>query len=682
MPISLLYNGNPINGTAADEVLIGFAPTAGTSDNTLNGGDGDDLIIGDHTNTYLEFSGNNSIGTAASIDSSSVWSTDENPFIGDDSVPYTTIYANADVGFADYYSLTIGAGETITVDIDFGNNNPIGDSDDLLVEILDAMGNVLASDDDGPISDGGLGSTSSFDSYLSYIAVSGGTYYIRVRPYDSATFPAAATYVMNVSVTGHAATAGVVSGNDTLNGDGGDDTIAGQGGDDTLNGGIGNDTLIGGTGADTINGGDGNDIIYAGQSATDYTSGVVVMETVHGDGGNDTIYSSGEGHYYGDDGDDYMWANVSSNSDEIMDGGTGTDTINLSLYTGSYTFNMITGSTNFGETYTNFENVVTSDAADTINGNNSANVITTNGGNDTILGRGSNDTINAGSGNNYINGGLGADAMSAGVGDDIYYIDNVGDSIADGGGFDLVRSTISYELIDGMENLQLLTANNINATGNSANNVIWGNVGANIIDGGAGADIMRGGNGNDTYIVDNAGDRAVEAPGQTGNDTVYSSVSFTLWDRVERLILVDGSGNINGYGNSGANEIYGNDGNNVLGGRGGIDIVTGGLGADGFIFDDGEMGNSTGSCDRITDFSHAQGDRVRLNLVDANSLVGGDQGFSFIGTNAFTNVAGQLRYEQISGNTYIFGDTNGDGASDFVIRLDGLHALVGGDFVL
>jgi hypothetical protein len=28
------------------------------------------------------------------------------------------------------------------------------------------------------------------------------------------------------------------------------------------------------------------------------------------------------------------------------------------------------------------------------------------------------------------------------------------------------------------------------------------------------------------------------------------------------------------------------------------------------------------------------------------------------------------------------GDTNGDGTADFMIRLDGLHSLTGGDFVL
>jgi hypothetical protein len=42
----------------------------------------------------------------------------------------------------------------------------------------------------------------------------------------------------------------------------------------------------------------------------------------------------------------------------------------------------------------------------------------------------------------------------------------------------------------------------------------------------------------------------------------------------------------------------------------------------------------------------------------------------------------QLHYAQAAGNTYVEGDTDGDGLADFVIALTGLHALAAGDFVL
>ena len=102
-----------------------------------------------------------------------------------------------------------------------------------------------------------------------------------------------------------------------------------------------------------------------------------------------------------------------------------------------------------------------------------------------------------------------------------------------------------------------------------------------------------------------------------------------------------------------------------------------------FVFHDGDFAGLTPSTsDRIIDFSHAEGDHIDLAGVDANSATGGDQAFAFIGTAAFSHTAGELRYDIVNGNTYLTGDTNGDGLADFMVRLDGNQALVSGDFVL
>lgn len=58
------------------------------------------------------------------------------------------------------------------------------------------------------------------------------------------------------------------------------------------------------------------------------------------------------------------------------------------------------------------------------------------------------------------------------------------------------------------------------------------------------------------------------------------------------------------------------------------------------------------------------------------------QEFTFISTAAFSGTAGELRYEQNTTNTFVSGDTNGYGIADFMIRIDGLHTLVSGDFIL
>ena len=88
------------------------------------------------------------------------------------------------------------------------------------------------------------------------------------------------------------------------------------------------------------------------------------------------------------------------------------------------------------------------------------------------------------------------------------------------------------------------------------------------------------------------------------------------------------------------------------------------------------------NADRITDFSHAQGDRIDLAAIDANAGVAGDQAFSFIGSGLYTGVAGQLRYAVAGSTTTIAGDLNGDSVSDFHIVLTGAIGLVAADFVL
>ena len=79
-------------------------------------------------------------------------------------------------------------------------------------------------------------------------------------------------------------------------------------------------------------------------------------------------------------------------------------------------------------------------------------------------------------------------------------------------------------------------------------------------------------------------------------------------------------------------------------------------------------------------FTQADSDRIDLSGLDANLLLDGDQAFDFIGMDAFTGTAGELRFEWSGGDTYVSGDWNGDAVADFMIRLDGLEALQASDF--
>jgi hypothetical protein len=173
--------------------------------------------------------------------------------------------------------------------------------------------------------------------------------------------------------------------------------------------------------------------------------------------------------------------------------------------------------------------------------------------------------------------------------------------------------------------------------------------------------------------------------------TVASNHSFAMGADVDNVTL-SGNKNLVVTGNGGANVITGNAGRNTLdGGAGndrliggaGRDVLTGGAGTDKFIFRDGDFGGNTAStADRITDFSHGSRDLISLIGVDANANTVGDDAFSWIGTSAFHHVAGELRFAQAGGNTFVQGDTNGDGLSDFWIRLDGLVNLQASDFQL
>ena len=212
-------------------------------------------------------------------------------------------------------------------------------------------------------------------------------------------------------------------------------------------------------------------------------------------------------------------------------------------------------------------------------------VISGTSGNDLITGGALNETLYGYAGNDTIDGGAGADTMIGAIGDDVYYVDNSNDVIVEVGsqGTDSVFASASFILNANVENLTLTGSASIYGFGNNFDNMITGNSGDNIIDGGAGADTMTGGAGNDIYVVDNVGDMVVENA-LSGNDGVYSSISYTLAANVEGLALT-GSASINGTGNSLNNTIYGNNANNVLDGAAGADTLIGCAGNDTYVVD-------------------------------------------------------------------------------------------------
>ncbi|MDX1919080.1 MAG: calcium-binding protein [Candidatus Caenarcaniphilales bacterium] len=427
-------------------------------------------------------------------------------------------------------------------------------------------------------------------------------------------------------------------GNDTIFGGNGRDFLAGGEGDDILYGEAGRDRLKGGAGDDELYGGNNNDILY-GQDGNDYLDGGTGRNTMYGGAGNDT--------YIVNSTSDIVIEKLNEGIDSVISSISYTLTSNVENLT-------LTGIDNINGTGNNLSNTLIGNAGDNILTdltNNDSDTFIGGAGNDTYIvdlydpardviielpGEGI-DTLRANGGNltlpqnvenliytgannatlqgneldNYLQGGLGGDTligfggtntMVGGLGNDQYRIYSTTDIIIEqpNEGFDraILYITMTYTLPDNVEYGSLNTAaGTASLIGNALNNELTGNGSANILDGGLGDDYMEGSSGNDIYFVDSAGDIVIELFNQ-GTDTVNSSINYTLPDNVENLILL-GTSNLNGTGNSLNNVITGNDGDNILIGGNGNDTLNGENGNDTYT---GFTGTAFGT-DIINDLS-------------------------------------------------------------------------------
>lgn len=249
-----------------------------------------------------------------------------------------------------------------------------------------------------------------------------------------------------------------------------------------------------------------------------------------------------------------------------------------------------------------------------------------------------NDDRSGGGGDDNIRGNGGDDRLNGNEGDDYLYGGSGSDDLRGGDGYDYLRGDDGRDRLSG---------------GGSDDDVHCGN-GDDSAFGGSGHDRMTGGRGRD------------DISGGSGRDDMSGGADD---DRLN--------------GGNGDDRINGGSGSDTIRGGSGRDTLRGAEGSDRFVYDDGEFGGVTNAtADRILDFSHDEGDLIDLSLVDANTNLDGDQAFTFIGTAAFSNTAGELRFQQADNFSYIYGDQNGDGVADFAIRFDDSAVVVATDFVL
>ncbi|MGV1908195.1 hypothetical protein [Agrobacterium cavarae] len=674
-------------GNALNNIIIGNSGnnilTGGSGKDTMRGGAGNDIYVVDDASDIVDEAAAGSTGT--------------------DTVQSSITYSLATS------ATVLGSIENLTL-IGTGNIDGAGN----------AGNNVILGNVGDNLLDGGAGvdtmrGGAGNDTYVvdnasdvvdEAAAGSAGTDTVRSSiSYSLVTSTTVFGSVENLTLTG--------TGNINGTGNTGNNVIIGNSGSNLLIGGAGKDMLDGGAGADTMRGG-ADDDVYVVDSTSD-----IVDEAASGSSGVDTVQSSisyslvasatllgsvenltltgngnivgtgntannvlignsGNNLLIGDSGNDtldggagadtmrggadddiYVVDNTSDVVDEAESGSSGTDTVRSSI-----SYSLVASAALLGSV----ENLTLTGSGN-INGtgNSANNVIIGNSGNNVLIGDAGSDTLD---------GGAGTDTMRGGANDDIYIVDEAGDvvdeAVSGSSGIDTVQSSINFSLVTSatvlgtFENLTLIGTNNINGTGNAANNVIIGNVGNNLLDGGSGADTMRGGAGDDVYVVGNTGDIVDEAAnGSSGNDTVQSSITFSLATSstvlgvIENLTLI-GSSHINGTGNASNNIIIGNTGNNTLNGGSGVDVMRGGAGNDIYVVDNaGDIVDEAVTGSSGTDTVQSA---ISFSLAASANVLGSVENLTLTGTSN-TNGTGNAANNVIignSGNNLLVGDAGND----------------------
>jgi Ca2+-binding RTX toxin-like protein len=359
-----------------------------------------------------------------------------------------------------------------------------------------------------------------------------------------------------------------------------------------------------------------------GTNGNDVLTGTAGSDLLSGLGGEDTLYGgNGADFLNAGDGDDTL---VGGAGADTLDGGDGRDAASYSHSPSAVTVNLTTGVGVGGDAQGD-----TLTSIETVYGSMYADALTGSADRDQLYGAAGNDTLDGRAGHDLLHGGSGNDTLYGGDGNDHLYSESGADSLYGGNDSDFIR-------------------------------------------GGEGADYLHGGAGVDTasYFGSAAGVTVNLATGiGKGGDA-----------QGDTLVSIEDLG-----GSFFDDVLIGNADSNRLGGVAGKDILTGAAGADVFVFSEPTESAVGADADVVTDFSHAEGDKIDISWIGHSW--NDELTFSFIGTGDFTGVEGQLRYEQHTGAfglqfTTVSGDVDGDGAADFAVQCFGKIDFASSDFIL
>jgi Ca2+-binding RTX toxin-like protein len=430
----------------------------------------------------------------------------------------------------------------------------------------------------------------------------------------------------------------IIDGIENIEGSAKDDYIQGNSSTNVINTGAGNDYVQGLGGADTIDLGAGDDIVEGGA-------------------GNDTLT-----------------------------GGEGSDTLVYSSSTTAVTVNLTTSvstGTDIGtDTISGFENIVASNSADTLTGDDGANIIYGLSGADTIDGMGDADTIYAGEGDDIVDGGSGADTIYAGDGDDTITASIGGDTIDGGDDSDIVDysasttglsvtleddgatttiiSSLGSDSVSHVEGIigsltqsNTLSGNNLNnilTGGNlsdelhaiSADNTLYGGAGDDTLYAGTGSDALLGGTGTNTLNYTEVGTVDVNVNLRTEIAT-YSNGSTDTFSDIDNLVM--GEGNDTVQGDQFANTLDGGNGADTLSFSGATSSVILNVTSDGVGTASGDGSDSFSNFENYTLSSYA--DTLNVYNVYGSTIDGGNN----TDTASYANASSNLAVTIDNGNT-------------------------------
>ena len=681
-----------LNGNAGNDTLT--VSGAITNAATLNGGDGNDTLVGGGGNDALNGGEGN------------------DTYVFDTDLALGTDTINESLGGADTLDFSSTTTRGVTINLGTSTAQVVNAGLTLNLTANNTMENVIGSTQADTISgnsiDNILTGGAGNDTYIfdadpisglgsDVINESGGGI-------DTLDFSSTSTRSITIDlsdasaqIVNSALTLTLSAGNTIENVNGGAiaDTITGNSLNNTLSGGAGNDKYLFNTdlalGSDTVNDTAGVDTLdFSGTATRNVTIDLSSTSAQTVNAGLTLTLGAGNifENVVGGDANDSITGNSLNN---LLNGGEGNDTyfFDTDLALGTDTINESSGGTdtlNFSATTT--RNVAVNLAASGAQVVNAGLTLTLSSGitMENLVGGTLNDTFTGNTLNNVLTGGAGNDTYMFDT-DAVQGSDTINES---GGGIDTLNfSGTSTQTVT--VNLATASAQVVNSAltltlsaGNTMENVVGGTM-ADSLTGNSLDNTLQGGGGNDTYYFDTdlaLGSDTISDSG--GTDTVDFSgttsraVNINLSNLAAQVV---NAGLTLTLSSNTIENVVGGTGNDVITGNSLNNVLAGGAGNDTYILDtDVANGNDTineaGGGNDTLDFSSTTTRNVAVDL-SKTSLQSVNAGLNLVLTsgNSIENVIGGSLNDTLTGNALDNVLTGGSGNDTYVFDTDIISGL-------